>query len=81
MPVQIANPQVVAKIERICAMTGLGKTAVVDAALDRMLADIGSRGVDDAWQGIDAVLAQFDRVPDRPDAFDPLDWDEHGLPR
>lgn len=20
-------------------------------------------------------------VPDRPDAFDPLEWDEHGLPK
>jgi len=28
-----------------------------------------------------AILAQLDRIPDREDAFDPLEWDEHGLPR
>jgi len=27
-----------------------------------------------------AILAQFDRMPDRTDAFDPLVWDELGLP-
>ena len=30
---------------------------------------------------IDRLLAQLDRVPDRPDAFDPLEWDAHGLPK
>lgn len=28
-----------------------------------------------------AYLAEIDRIPDRADAFDPLDWDEQGLPR
>jgi antitoxin VapB len=28
-----------------------------------------------------AILEQIDRVPDRPDAFDPVEWDYHGLPR
>ncbi|HEY1930990.1 MAG TPA: hypothetical protein VGG99_03175 [Acetobacteraceae bacterium] len=38
---------------------------------------------DDAtsWKRLDAILAQLDRVPDRPGAFEALDWDEHGLPR
>jgi antitoxin VapB len=27
------------------------------------------------------LLAQIDRIPERPDACDPLEWDEHGLPR
>jgi len=34
-----------------------------------------------AWRRLDAILAQIDRVPDLPAATDPLDWDEHGLPR
>ena len=34
-----------------------------------------------AWARMDAILAQLDRVPDLPTPFDPLDWDEHGLPR
>lgn len=29
---------------------------------------------------IDALLAEMDKLPDRPDAFDPLEWDENGLP-
>jgi antitoxin VapB len=28
-----------------------------------------------------AILAQLDRIPDRADAFEPVEWDEHGLPR
>ncbi|WEX07796.1 type II toxin-antitoxin system prevent-host-death family antitoxin [Chelativorans sp. AA-79] len=28
-----------------------------------------------------AYLADIDRIPDRPDAFDPLEWDEWGLPK
>ena len=30
---------------------------------------------------LDAILDQIDRIPDLPEPFDPLDWDEHGLPR
>ena len=29
---------------------------------------------------IDALLARMDQIPDRGDAFDPHEWDEHGLP-
>jgi hypothetical protein len=28
-----------------------------------------------------AILAQLDRIPDLPGAIEPIDWDEHGLPR
>jgi hypothetical protein len=35
----------------------------------------------DAWGRMDAILAQLDRVPDLPSPTDPLEWDEHGLPR
>ena len=35
----------------------------------------------DAWRRLDAILEQIDRIPDLPAPFDPLDWDEHGLPR
>ena len=28
-----------------------------------------------------ALLAQLDRIADRPDAFEPLEWDELGLPK
>jgi hypothetical protein len=35
----------------------------------------------EAWRRLDAILAQLDRVPDLPRAVDPLEWDQHGLPR
>jgi hypothetical protein len=40
-----------------------------------------SAGGQDAWRRMDAILDQIDRVPDLPTPVDPLDWDEHGLPR
>ncbi|WP_309083687.1 type II toxin-antitoxin system prevent-host-death family antitoxin [Chelativorans sp.] len=30
---------------------------------------------------LDAIVAEMHRIPDRPDAFDPLEWDEWGLPK
>ena len=79
MALQIANPVVVAKVERLARATGLTKTAVVERAIDRLAADTASAGSGPGR--IAALLAQLDRVPDRPDAFDPLEWDAHGLPK
>jgi antitoxin VapB len=79
MALQIANPVVVGKVERLAKATGLSKTAVVERGLDRLLADMKSTTrKPDAML---ALLAQLDRVPDRADAFDPLQWDELGLPK
>jgi antitoxin VapB len=79
---QIANPVVVGKVERLAKRTGLTKTAVVERALDRLIAELGeAREVDDQQARMAALLAQLDRIPDRPDATDPLEWDELGLPR
>lgn len=76
MALQIANPVVVEKVERLARATGLSKTALVERAVDRLAAEL----VVDRGDRIDALLAQFDRLPDRPDAFDPLAWDDAGLP-
>ena len=81
MPVQIANPVVVAKIERLAAVTGLTKTAAVENAVDRMLASRQNPSDDDFEARVQAILAQLDRIPDRADAFEAIQWDEHGLPR
>ncbi len=79
MALQIANPVVVGKVERLAKATGLSKTAVVEQALDRLISESASFG--DSTKQMAALLAQMDRVPNRPDAFDPLQWDESGLPR
>jgi antitoxin VapB len=79
MALQIANPTVVAKVARLAQAMGLSKTAVVERALDR-LAEATSAEPETRAR-MKALLAQLDRVPERTDAFDPLEWDEHGLPR
>jgi len=77
MALQIANPVVVAKVERLARATGLTKTAVVERAIDRLASET-QRSSDPGR--LAALLAQLDRVSDREDAYDPLNWDAHGLP-
>jgi antitoxin VapB len=72
----------VGKVERLAKRTGLSKTAVVDRALDRLIDEIGETpGAADQTARMAALLAQLDRIPDRTDASNPLEWDEHGLPK
>ena len=78
MALQIANPAVVAKVERLARATGLTKTAVVERALDRLASELQTQP---DTRRLDALLKQLDRIPDRSDAFNPLQWDEHGLPK
>lgn len=79
MALQIANPAVVGKVERLAKRTGLSKTAVVERAVDRLLGE--TTDPSKASARLAALLSQLDRIPDRADASDPLQWDEHGLPR
>lgn len=78
MALQIANPVVVAKVERLARAIGLSKTAVVERAIDQLASQ--TQTAEDSGR-MAALLAQLDRVPDRADAFDPLEWDGSGLPR
>ena len=81
MPIQIANPEVVAKIERLSQVTGLGKTAAVEAAVTKMIEDIGLSGSADPWVRFDATLSQIRGLPRRSDAFEAVEYDESGLPK
>ena len=76
---QIANPSVVSKVERLAKSTGLSKIALVERAVDRLLQETTQPARQ--AQRMAALLAQLDRIPDRSDAADPLAWDEHGLPK
>jgi antitoxin VapB len=78
MALQVANPVVVAKVERLARATGLTKTGVVERAIDRLAAELQTGPANHAMT---ALLAQLDRIPDRADAFDPLVWDASGLPK
>jgi antitoxin VapB len=79
MALQIANPDVVGKVERLAKRTGLSKTAAVERAVDRLLSETASPSRQAGRMG--ALLAQLDRIPDRSDASDPLEWDDQGLPK
>ncbi len=78
MALQIANPVVVKKVELMAKRLGLSKTAVVERALDQLIS--ASDGAENQSERFGALLAQLDRIADRPDVFDPLQWDERGLP-
>ncbi len=78
MALQIANPVVVDKVERLALATGLSKTAAVERAVDRLLRETSVPPKADTRMA--ALLAQLDRIPDRDDAIDPLRWDQNGLP-
>jgi len=78
--IQIANPEVVKKVTRLAQVTGLSKTAAIELAVDRFMRE-SAQARSGAAHGMAALLAQLDQVPDRLDAFDPLDWDDRGLPR
>ena len=84
MAIQIANPQVVQKIERLASAMQVGKTAAVEKAIDALGQQWALGEVDRKRSGVHAraltLLAQLDRIPDRADSFDPLSWDEQGLP-
>jgi antitoxin VapB len=79
MALQIANPVVVGKVERLAKATGLSKTAVVERALDCLMSE--TTGTSDGGRRLAALLAQMDQIPERMDAFDPVVWDELGLPK
>ncbi len=78
LPLQIANPAVVAKVERLARATGWTKTAVVERAVDRLAGELQLKP---GAGRLAALLAQLDRIPDRRDALDPLEWDDQGLPK
>ena len=71
------------KVERLAKATGLSKTAAVERAVDRLLGEtVGAAKTKNiASASMAALLAQVDQVADRKDAFDPLAWDEHSLPK
>ena len=54
------------------------KTALVEWAVDRLPAESQMLR---APSSMARLLTQLDAIPDRPDADDPMLWDDIGLPR
>ncbi len=81
MSVQIADRQVIEKIERLSRLTGLGQTVTVEAAVDRMLTELEGDESSDPWAGVDAIVAQLHLIPLRSDNFEAVEHDDMGLPK
>jgi antitoxin VapB len=77
MSLQIANPVVIAKVERLSRATGLSKTALVERALDCLAATLQRPTT---THRLPDLLRLMDAVPERAGAADPLQWDADGLP-
>lgn len=80
MAPQIAKASVVANVEQLAKASGLTKTAAVERAVDLMLGEMPSQRESHQHMNLMALLVQLDQITDRKDAFDPLMWDENGLP-
>ena len=79
MSLQIADRAVIDKVELLAKRTGLSQAAVLERALDHLINE--SAHTQSTAERMTALLAQMDRIPDRADAIDPLQWDAHGLPQ
>lgn len=78
MPLQIENPDLVNKVEKLARATGWTKLAVVERAVDHLAREVEAGH---SVNRLTAILSQFDRVPEQPGSCDPLEWDELGLPK
>jgi antitoxin VapB len=76
--IQLANPQVVEKVNRLAKQRGLTKTKVIDRALDVFSASQLEVAEPAAF---DALFRQMDQIQDLPVSRNPLEWDEQGLPK
>ena len=78
MSLQITNPGVIEKVERLAKATRLSNTAAVERAVDQMLREVEGGQPYDRFK---SLLAQLDQIPDQADTTDPLPWDASGLPQ
>jgi hypothetical protein len=89
MAVQIANPDVVRKIEWLATELKTTKTSAVEQALDAFKLNLATRDAIIAKQqrakafmrDVMPILAELDALPNiNAGAKNDLDWDENGLP-
>lgn len=78
MALQIANPTVVAKVERLAKVTGMSKTALVERAVDHLERHAALPTQAHA-QRLRKLVAQMDQLADigQPCV---VTYDENGLP-
>ena len=81
MALKITDPTVISKIERLAEIVGLTNADAVENAVEALLAQHSQTEAFDAWERMDALLRQLDRIPDLPHPVDPLTWDSFGLPK
>jgi antitoxin VapB len=83
MALQIANPEVVGKIERLAALIGRTELDTIESAIDRFLENVQSKQPQPQTTNsrMLAILARVDSLPDLPNPVNPLCWDPQGLPK
>lgn len=85
MTIHVNIGEAKAKLSKLIAATMRGEDVVIDHAGKpkvRLTPIAEAKGEDRVARRrrIDALLADADKLPERADAFDPLEWDENGLP-
>jgi antitoxin VapB len=92
--VQIANPQLVQKIEWLAKTMNIGKTAVIDRAVELLSeqlqgdkepklakTDAATKTTLSAEQLLFLeIVERMHKTPIAPNTVDPFNWDDHGLP-
>jgi antitoxin VapB len=84
MALNIANPKVEEKAIQVARITGMNKTAAVEAALDYFLARHGKDAVRERNRGsLAKLLDDFASLPvlDSRSPDEIIGYDEHGLPK
>ena len=72
MALKIVDPAVISKTERLAEIAGLSNADAVEKAVDAFLAQHSPTEASDAWECMDAMLRQLDRIPGLPHPVDPL---------
>jgi prevent-host-death family protein len=85
MSIHVNIGEAKARFSELCAAALRGEDVIVQNAgvpKLRLVPLPEAKDIDRAERRarIDALLAKMDKIPKRPDAFDPLEWDENGLP-
>jgi prevent-host-death family protein len=85
MSINVNIGEAKARFSELCAAALRGEDVIVQNAgvpKLRLVPLPEAKDIDRAERRarIDALLAKMDRIPERLDAFDPLEWDENGLP-
>jgi prevent-host-death family protein len=85
MSINVNIGEAKARFSELCAAALRGEDVIVqNAGVPKLrlvpLPEVQTAERAAQHQRFDALVAQMHTIPDREDAFEPLEWDENGLP-